>query len=393
MTIKLYEDDVYLKKSDCKIIDIVEIDGRSFIETDKTVFFPEGGGQPSDIGVIGESEIDDVIEKDGKLLHRAKLLVGLSVGRNTNMSINWDRRLDNMQQHCGEHILSGIFMSEYNAVNKGFHMGDEVVTIDVDIKEMTKAMMDKVEDMANAAIYDNAEIIIHKSLTKEEAEKFNVRKETKVDEDIRMVEVKGIDIVACCGSHPSRTGEVGMIKVLKFEKYKSITRIHFVCGVRALKNFRAKHDLLTKVNQKYSADETTLLERLKTEDDKLKKAKGELNKLSKLVNESKAEKILANSETNMIVEKIENTSAEDLMSIAKRIIEVSDKLVCLASTVDLKVIMMHSGTSVVHCGKFFKDNLPAFDGKGGGGDKMAQAMFKREDDIDCFFAAIKMMLK
>lgn len=393
MTIKLYEEDVYLKKTDCKILDIIEVEGRSFIETDKTVFFPEGGGQPSDIGFIGESEIDQVIEEGDKILHRAKSLVGLSIGRNTHMNIDWNRRLDNMQQHCGEHILSGIFMSEYGAVNKGFHMGDEVVTIDIDIKDMTKEMMDKVEDMANAAIYDNAEIIIHKSLTKEEAKKFNVRKETKVDEDIRMVEVKGVDIVACCGSHPSRTGEVGMIKVIKFEKYKGISRVHFICGARALRSFRAKHDLLTKVNQKYSADETTLLDRLKTEDDKLKKAKAELNKLSKLVNESKAEKVLSNSDTNMIVEKLENTSADDLMSIAKRITEASDKLVCIASTVDLKVIMMHSGESIVHCGKFFKDNLPAFDGKGGGGDKMAQAMFKREDDIDCFFAAVKMMLK
>ena len=393
MTVKLYEEDVYLKNSECKILDIVNIDGKSYIETDKTVFFPEGGGQPSDKGFIGESEIDHVIEKDGKILHGAKTLVGLSVGRNTNMSINWDRRLDNMQQHCGEHILSGIFMSEYKAVNKGFHMGEELVTIDIDIKDMTKDMIDKVEDMANQAIYDNRPIIIHKSLTKEEAEKFNVRKETKVDEDIRMVEVEGIDLVACCGSHPNRTGEVGIIKILKFEKYKGITRIYFLCGSRALKSFRLKHDLLTKINQKYSADENSILERLETEEDKLKKAKSELNKLSKLVNESKAKDLINASQTDLIVEKLEATSADDLMSIAKRITEVSDKVVCLASKIDLKVIMMHSGSSSVHCGKFFKDNLPAFDGKGGGGDKMAQAMFKREDDIDCFFAAVKMMLK
>lgn len=390
MAIKLYEENVYLKEANCKILEVITEGDKKFLVTDRTIFFPEGGGQPSDIGYIGDMKVLDVIERDGETLHQVEKVIG---NKDHTMYIDWSRRLDNMQQHCGEHILSGLFMKKYSAVNKGFHLGEEVVTIDIDIKDMTKEMMDEIEDLANEAIYENKPVKIHQGLTKEEAEKFNVRKETKVDEDIRMVEIEGVDIVACCGSHPERTGEVGIIKVLKFEKYKGMTRIFFICGNRALKNYRFKHDLIQNIGRKYSADETSLMERLIVEEQKMNKLRSELNKVSKLVNDSIARDLIAKANNGIIIELLDDISSDNLMAVGKRITEETENLACIASANELKVIMMHSGGSKVHCGKFFKDNLSAFSGKGGGGDKMAQGMFTRLDDLNCFLDAAKMMIK
>ncbi len=186
-----------------------------------------------------------------------------------------------MQQHCGEHILSGVIKSRYDGINKGFRMGEDYVTIDINLPQITSEMLKVIEQDANQAIYANVPIHIHQVDTLEDASKFDVRKQIMVNEDIRIVEIQGVDCVACCGSHPKSTGDVGIIKLLKAEKYKGMTRIYFKCGQRALADYQHKHTITSKLCKKYSVETLNLLERLQNEESKYIALRDRFNSVKK----------------------------------------------------------------------------------------------------------------
>jgi alanyl-tRNA synthetase len=198
------------------VISVSECDGSFLAVLDKTIFFPEGGGQPCDTGYIDDARVAYVFEKEGIIYHRIDKLIP---EKKVLAKLDYDRRLDHMQQHCGEHILSGVFLKLYGGRNKGFHMGEDYVTADIDLEDITEEMVNKAEERANIDIY-KSKLVKTYVVDKEQADKLPLRKELKVDSDIRIVDIEGVDIVACCGTHPRLTSEVGIIKVLKTEKYK-----------------------------------------------------------------------------------------------------------------------------------------------------------------------------
>lgn len=390
MTIKLYEKDMYLKQCVSKVLKIEEKDKDIFVELDQTIFYPEGGGQPSDIGTIGNSKVIDVIENKGIFLHKVDVKPN---GTEVECILDWDRRLDNMQQHCGEHILSGVILEHYKGINKGFRMGEDYITIDIDLPNMSDKMLKFVEDESNKAIYANKPILIHNVTKLEDAKKYPVRKAITVEEDIRIVEIQGVDCVACCGSHPNSTGDVGLIKILKSEKYKGMTRIYFKCGMRAIKDYQLKHNIVTELCKKYSADETSLMDRIQIEEDKLTKLKDEFNKVKKKINDEESNKLINTEENGLIFGMLDNYDSDDLSAITKRLTDSSDSLVLLGTTKGNKIVLTHSGQSDVHCGKIYKEHIKAFNGRGGGGDKMAQGVFQSTEEAKSFIEHIKSIIK
>ena len=371
MTEKLFQLNPYLKETAATVIAVTE-DG---VLLDKTLFAPEAGGQASDLGFIDEIPMLHAKEKEGKIYHQLETLPPtLKPGAAVTLKLNWERRLDHMQNHCGEHILSGILFTKYGIGNKGFHLGSEFSTLDADMKQMPAEMVEELEQLANEAVFSGIPIKIQLIESKESAEALPLRKALKVEEDISIVTIPGIDCVACCCPHPSDTAQVGLIKIIKAENYKGMTRISFKCGMRALEDYKLKHDIVTVLEKKYSSEDHQLLENIKIQERKVNVLRQELYAMKSKFAEIEADRLLPEADKAVHFE-YNDQSLEDMKFLAKKILEKTDLPVILSSTSCLTVLLTHSGKSKLACGKIVKEFACGFGGKGGGSDTLAQALF------------------
>lgn len=261
MTVKLYENNSLLKSCQAVVTACTESKGKYLIELDQTVFFPEGGGQLSDKGTISDAKVAHVAEKDGHILHECDK--PLAVGSMVEAKLDWMVRLDRMQQHLGEHILSYAFWKLFKAHNVGFHMNEDNVTIDLD-KEMTPEELLKAEHLTNEIIWDNRPVSVnYMDSTELEAHKNEMRKfNDKLTGILRIVSVEGADICTCCGTHPPFTGMVGSVKIIRSDKHKNGCRVEFLCGRRALLDADKKNNILLSVAADFSAKPEQVPERL-----------------------------------------------------------------------------------------------------------------------------------
>ncbi len=246
---KLYYETPYVKSFMCTVLSCVQ--GKRGYETilSQTGFYPEGGGQPADTGVLGGVRVLDVQEREGQIVHYLEQPV--EVGSIAEGIIDWDRRFDYMQQHTGEHILSGFIHERFGYNNVGFHMGEEEVTIDFD-GPMTMEEAEELELMANQVVFDNRPVrVLYPD--EEELKAIPYRSKKELTGQIRIVEIPGADICACCGTHVERTGEVGLIKITGIMNYKGGVRMTMVCGHQALMNFRDKQRQVLKISNLLSA--------------------------------------------------------------------------------------------------------------------------------------------
>lgn len=238
---------------------------------DQTAFYPEGGGQPADTGMLGDARVLDVHEADGLIYHTTDK--ALSVGTQVEGRIDWDRRFMLMQQHSGEHILSGVVKSLYGFENVGFHIGSDSMTIDFS-GELSDEDLADAERLSNEAVYQNGPVqVSHPTL--EERSTIDYRSKIELGDDVRLVTIPGSDCCACCGTHVRRTGEIGVIKVLSRQKYKGGTRVSVVCGRRALADYVRKNDQANAISSILSLKPGELTEgivRLQSETAVLKSA-------------------------------------------------------------------------------------------------------------------------
>lgn len=361
MTRKLYEEDVYMTSCTAKV---VGNEGLNYY-FDQTIFFPEGGGQNADIGYINGIEVLDVQEKGHEIRHTLKSPL---TSDQVEMQIDWDKRFDEMQQHCGEHILSGVIMDHYGGKNKGFHIGKDFVTIDIDC-EITNDMLDEIEDKANDAIYQNIPLTFE--LMKDDG-MYDLRKEPTVTEDVRIVTIPGVDCVACCGTHPRQTGEVGLIKLFKVEKNKGLYRIYFKCGKRAMRDLNRKTKLVQYFNQQYSSDDLSLIERYEQEKVKQETLRKEFIALNREKINGVIESQLTTAALQVLV--FDNLSSQDMNYVIKQVSEKMNVVILIHSKSENKVMLSHDGSHKIHCGQLFKV-IKEYDGRGGGNAKTAQGVF------------------
>ena len=244
MTKKLYDIDSHLKQFEATVLSCESENEYFLVELNQTAFFPEGGGQPSDKGALCDAFVFDVRERDGKILHFCDK--PLQVGATVCGTIDWQRRFDFMQQHSGEHILSGIAHLLYGCENVGFHLSEEIVTLDFD-KPLSKDELLKIEELANTAVFDNVEFVTYYP-EKGELENLKYRSKKELQGDIRIVEIKGVDMCACCAPHVHFAGEIGIIKMLATEKLRGGIRIVIKCGKRALHDYRVKFENTSEIS-------------------------------------------------------------------------------------------------------------------------------------------------
>ena len=403
-TIKLYQQDVYLKECEAQVISVEE----DLAVLDQTVFFPTGGGQTCDLGRINDLNVTEVFEKDGIVYHRLEQPGPLRPGQRVLCRIDWERRFDNMQRHCGEHILSGICYREFGGINRGFHMGQEYMTVDISleedpsIKEITWEMAKQAELYTNEVIWSNAPVTVRRFKTREEAEKLPLRKALAIDEEISIVCVGDVenaaDCVACCGTHPSTAGQVGLVKIYKVEHYKGMFRIYFEAGKRALLDYDAKHDLIASLGNRFSAGPEDLADKIRAREEKSKAVKNELHLLRQSVIAARTADIRKELEAlrkaddpkrseAVLVYEFGDMKTDDLLNIGRPVMKEVEKLLLIISSQDNTLLLFSNGT--VDCGKLVKDNASVCNGKGGGNAASARAIFPKRASLDAFIDLIR----
>lgn len=226
---KLYYKDPYLTEFDAAVLSCEENNGKFLVELDDSAFYPEGGGQPADRGSIGEARVTDVHEKDGRVLHTCDRPA--APGSTVHCVIDWERRFDHMQQHSGEHIVSGMLCSTFNCDNIGFHMGAEVIQIDYNAN-ITWEQVLEIEERANRYIAENHEFV-ELWPDEKERETLEYRSKKALTGEVRIASFPSADMCACCGTHVRSSAEVGLVKMLSVQKIKEGVRIEMLSGKRA----------------------------------------------------------------------------------------------------------------------------------------------------------------
>src|SRR5687767_16036835 len=291
-TERLYYKDSHLLEFDAQVVELGKRDdGRIAITLDRTAFYPTGGGQPNDTGTLGEARVIDCIDARDSVLH---IIEGAAprLGDKVAGKVDWPRRLDHMQQHTGQHILSQAFISLFNAPTRGFRVLEQSCEIDLELSNPTTEIIERAVGLANNVIWENRAITI-KEVSSSEAAALPLRKEPTRAGGLRLIEIEGFDLTPCGGTHAYRTGEVGIIVVRSWERAKGLTRIEFVAGGRALADYRQANQTARDVATLFSAgrdDTPTLAARMLEENKELQRR---IRGLEEIAARVEAEELLA----------------------------------------------------------------------------------------------------
>ena len=402
-TERLYQEDVYLREADLTVTEVREYKGKTQVACESTIFFPEGGGQLCDLGTLGGVAITAVKEdkETGTVWHTVADASGFDPGKTVKAVLDWQRRFDHMQMHCGEPILSGRFHELFGVENHGFHLGEDYMTIDMLAKDgspITDEMISQAELAANEVIWRNVPVVTTWFDTAEEALSMPVRKEIKFGEDISVVTVGNVDApldcCACCGTHPSTTGQVGLVTVLKAENYKGMTRMTIKAGRPAFEETRTRSKIASQLAQKYSCEVITLLDREAANDAKNDEVRRELSELKSALSKREEEKLreaLPKAEGSLAVFRFPLMSADDLQSMARKAEDIFTKPSALFSEKDKTVVLATPGTPAA--GQLVKDYAGMYGGKGGGSKTLARAIFSKKADAELFMDLIEKHLR
>ena len=368
MTLRLFDDDVRLMEFQATVTKAGERNGRAFVELDQTCFYPESGGQPCDLGWLNESSVTNVIEENGSILHF--LDNPLETGITVNGRIDANRRSDHMQQHSGQHILSKAFIEMAGAETIGFHLGQTDATIDLNVPPPDPQILTQVEDLANRIVRENRPIHIQ-ILSRKEAALLPVRKLPENETSVRIVEVEQFDWNGCCGTHVRQTGEIGLIKIVRSEKYKQGSRITFLCGERALKDYQQKGELLQKITREFSVGESDLLDKMMQMREQAQSASKQIKSLNEKMIGYLIPELLEQAErcgNVRIVQTILNDlPVKEAQSMANRLIEEENLLVILGLDLPApQLILARSKNLNLDLKPAFEKSCSILDGKGGG---------------------------
>ncbi|WP_025674682.1 alanyl-tRNA editing protein [Paenibacillus polymyxa] len=381
MATKLYYTAPNLTEWDTHITQSMERDGAFFVMLEETAFYPHGGGQPCDTGTIQGVRVLDVVLEEGDIWHQVERL---PEDRKVACRLDWERRFDHMQQHSGQHLLSAVCLELLGARTESFHLGQEYDTIDVNCSDITPAQLSAIEQEVNQQIYSNRSIKSY-FVTREQLKDIPLVKTPKVTENIRIVQIEGIEYNACGGTHVAQTGEIGMIKCLKWEKQKGMARIHFKCGARALHDFNDSVRILDVLSAKFNTGRKDILTRFEKWEQEHKQLKAQVELLQEENASYQANELLSAVQGHVLAHVFEQKSFQEMQQLAAKLTAEHDLLVLFATTAENKIILAHNGTQSISCGAYLKENLGAFQGKGGGSNQSAQAAFSSRSDLLNFF--------
>ncbi len=372
---ELFYKNVYLKECDAEVLSIEESKNGYDVVLTQTIFYPEGGGQSCDTGFINEAHVTSVKRKNDVIIHTVDK--ELKVGEKVHLKLDWERRYDHMQNHTGEHILSGIIHKLYGYENVGFHMDEEKIQADYD-GVLNKEDVEKIEKEINEVIHQNIPVV-ETYPTDTELETLEFRSKKELVGKVRIITIDDVDICACCGTHVKSTAEVNLIKILSFEKHKNGTRLEMMSGNRALKDYMQKHEQNTKLFQMFSVKPYVVY-------DAVNKLNNEYHSLQKdyvaLQVEYLNSKVNTFTESNYILDILDiSLSMQAMRDYANKLIEKS-KYVCVVAKKDEENYLYVLASKTEKVNELSKKLNSILNGKGGGKDTFAQGSFhSTKEDI------------
>lgn len=376
MTVRLYRDDSFLWRFTAHVREALDIDGRPAVVLDQTAFYPSAGGQPNDLGSLNGVNVIDVIERaDGEIVH---VLAAPLHAHDVSGEIDGARRVDHMQQHSGQHVLSQAFVTTAELDTLAVHIGADECTLDLPSPRLTSAAVERAEDAANQIVFEDRPLIA-RELTDAEVACLPLRKPPKVTGRIRIVEVEGFDWSACGGTHVRSSAQIGMIKVTRTEKRGDTTRIYFRCGGRALADYRALNQLAAALIESFRMSRAEILPAIDRLRDEAKAMRKELAEAQSRLLEYEAQELLR-EHTGVIVKSFDARFARDANSLkfmAKRLTSGPGVTALLASNAGGRAHLCFARSADVKTdvaallrGALNTLNSPA--AKGGGSPEFAQ---------------------
>jgi alanyl-tRNA synthetase len=395
-TERLYYHDSRLLEFDATVVSVSERDdGQIAVELDRTAFYPTGGGQPTDTGTLGEARVVDCIdaESDG-VLH---LILGSvpEIGDKIHGKVDWLRRLDHLQQHTGQHLLSAAFVKLFDAPTHSFRVLEHECEIDVALDDPTDERIEQAVDLANQIIWENRPMTT-RQVTAEEALTLPLRKEPSREGELRVIEIDDFDLTPCGGTHAKSTGEVGVIAVRSWERAKGLTRIQFMAGVRVLADYRKANRTARDVAAMFSAgreDSGALVSKLVEESKKLRHRVSELEQIACRVEAEEllryrtargSERVADEPSAPRIIAKIfEDRDADSLKHLALALIAHSNTIALLGSRdgETARLVFARSSDAAGDMNSLMREACSIIGGRGGGKADMAQGGGKNVEKL------------
>lgn len=394
---KLYYKDQYIKEFTAEIVDIKEKDSKFYVELDKTAFFPGGGGQFCDTGKIDNHDVIDVCEENGTIYH-ITTTKPIKIHK-VKCLIDWEKREDGMNQHFGQHVLSGCFFKLFNANTVGFHLGREFSTVDIN-GFLTEEQIRKAEEYANEIIKNDIEV---EFLTPErkQLKKLGLRRDLpNTNEQIRVVKIGDLDINACCGVHPKSTLSLRMIKIKKYEKCRNATRIEFLAGKRAVDDSLKNDRYLTEICRYLSSTEKEAISGIKSLHNKLEEIMYTNKKLEEKISKYQIKEMIEEAdkigEISLIKKIYENENVKYISKMASKLVGLDNVVALIALKNDDKsnfVFASSKNISNLNMSELIKDAITLVDGRGGGSQFLAQGGGKDNGNIESLLNYAQMKIE
>lgn len=377
-TDRLYFRDSSLLEFSTTVLEVKPTERGDCVVVDQTAFYPTGGGQPNDTGTLGDVRVIDVFEDEaGAIYHVVETPGLLAPGQAVTGAVDRARRLDHLQQHSGRHVLSQAFVQTCGAETRSFHLGAQTSTIDIEMNSPTDELMRAAEDLANDIVFEDRPMRVH-LVNEEEAAKLPLRKESAVRGNVRVIEVEDFDWSPCGGTHAARTGQIGSIAIRSYERAKKMTRVEFVCGARALAEYRLANKAAFAVARLFSAERDSspeLVDRTIHENKALKKRVRELVELAMSAEAAEMLSAATASVGFKVVQAVfDARDLEEVRMLASKIVQREPSVALLATKDNeaARLVFARSASLAQNMGQLLAEACEALGGRGGGKPDLAQ---------------------
>jgi alanyl-tRNA synthetase len=403
ITERLYYTDSHLREFTARVIGVSpRVSGWAAVTLDRTAFYPTGGGQPSDTGTLNDARVVECIDEEAAgVLH---VIHGRApeVGAEVKGEVDWPRRLEHLQQHTGQHILSQAFVALFNAETRGFRMMEQASEIDIALESPTDERIERAVELANNIIWENRPVHV-RQVTREEAATLPLRKDSAREGELRIIEIEGFDLSPCGGIHAQATGEVGNVAVRSWERAKGLTRIEFVAGVRAYADYNRANKTARSVAALFSVgcDEAlSAAARLMDEHKQLMRHARTLEEVAvrveaeELINEAvlqednlslRSDDLKPRSEdSRLIVRTFENRDGEALRRLASSVVTHARTIALLGSRdgETARLVFARSADAKGDMNALMREACALLDGRGGGKPDMAQGGGRKLEKLE-----------
>ena len=378
-TKRLYLEDPYRLEFEARVVEKGLREQKPALILDQTCFYPESGGQPYDQGWIDGKRVIKVFEEEERIIHVLDRDID---AESISGKIDWQRRFDHMQQHTGQHILSQSFTELFGAKTLSFHLGESVSTLEIALRDASDEEVERVERRANEIVFEGREVKTH-FLSEDEVGRLPLRKPPPKKKRIRVVEVSDFDYTACGGTHVGRTGEVGLVKILKWERIRDNVRFEFLCGNRALQDYSAKNRILRELANRYTVHESEVLPAVEKLSSDLKSQKQISRKLQQKIAQYEAQEIIKKAEKSIISQTFTDRTHEEVRNLALNIIHGGDFIVLLGLKGEERghLILARSEGFDIDMRELIPLVSPLIKGKGGGNPSLVELVAEDKEKV------------